>query len=94
MKRVRVMVEFEELNNKGEMVDRKKFGAIVTEHFGPVPRMIEKVTETVQNTLQQNLPSFMGVCTCDYEWERAIADAEFTASLTRKDPNCPLHGVV
>lgn len=32
-------------------------------------------------------------CTCDYEWERTLADASYTTLLTRKDPECPLHRV-
>lgn len=32
-------------------------------------------------------------CTCDYDLSRRICDAYYTTTLTRKDPDCPIHGV-
>jgi hypothetical protein len=65
MKRVRVLVVFEEVNDKGEVVKPTptgpavKFGSLTNEHYGPPEYIALKVGELVTETISRHFPPYL-----------------------------------
>lgn len=64
MKRVRVLVTFEEVNDKHEPVRTRhtmdtKYGAIATEFMGPPEYIALKLSELVYERISTNFPEFL-----------------------------------
>ena len=64
MKRVRVMVVFEEVDDVYEVVQGRpnsfKFGSVTNEHFGPPEIIAAKVAGLVHDTINEHFPAFLG----------------------------------
>lgn len=62
MKRVRVLVIFEEVNDSERVINSTratKFGAVATELGGPPERIAEKLSEHVYETVSTHFPEFL-----------------------------------
>lgn len=64
MKRVRVLVVFEEVNEQYEVVQSSrpgnfKFGSVTNEHYGPPEMIALKVGELVTETISSHFPEFL-----------------------------------
>ena len=64
MKRIRVTVEFEELDANYDVVRKRhsmdtKFGAIASENMGPPERIAMQMGELVTETISTHFPEFL-----------------------------------
>lgn len=64
MKRVRVLLVFEEVDEQGEIVHSArpgnfKFGSVTNEHYGPPEVIASKVGDLVSNTIRTHFPEFL-----------------------------------
>lgn len=64
IKRVRVLVEFDEVNDNYEVVQKRhtgnfKFGSVTSETYGPPERIAMKVGELVTETISTHFPKFL-----------------------------------
>lgn len=64
MKRVRVLVVFEEVNDLYEVVQSSRpesfrFGSVTSEDYGPPERIALKVGDLVTETISRHFPEFL-----------------------------------
>lgn len=62
MKRVRVLVIFEEVNDSQRVINSTratKFGAVTTEHYGSPERIAQKLSDCVHETVSTYFPEFL-----------------------------------
>ena len=59
MKRVRVTVVIEEVDDRRQVVrSSDKFGVVIMENFGDVERIARQAAHTVQDHIEEHLPNF------------------------------------